>query len=80
MKHVVHRHNHLKPHLHLLRKVKVVLQLGSFHYLSKVEPWDLTTDLKSHLQTPYAQLIPQIFMIIVDIDYKSEHEQQKYLI
>ncbi|KAB2080785.1 hypothetical protein ES319_A05G089400v1 [Gossypium barbadense] len=32
-----------------------VLQLGSFHRLSKVEPWDLTADLKSHLQTLYAQ-------------------------
>ncbi|QHO30164.1 uncharacterized protein DS421_8g230990 [Arachis hypogaea] len=28
-----------------------VLQLGSFHHLSKVEPWDLTANLKSHLQT-----------------------------
>jgi len=27
-----------------------VLQLGSFHRLSRVEPWDLTADLKSHLQ------------------------------
>ncbi len=26
-----------------------VLQLGSFHRLSKVEPWDLTTNLRSHL-------------------------------
>ncbi|KAF3779378.1 hypothetical protein EJ110_NYTH41603 [Nymphaea thermarum] len=25
-------------------------RLGSFHHLSKVEPWDLTADLKSHLQ------------------------------
>ncbi|GFP90846.1 hypothetical protein PHJA_001228500, partial [Phtheirospermum japonicum] len=32
-----------------------VLQLGSFHHLSRVEPWDLTADLKSHLQTLYAQ-------------------------
>ncbi|KAK8966756.1 Cytochrome b6 [Platanthera guangdongensis] len=32
-----------------------VLQLGSFHRLSGVEPWDLTADLKSHLQTLYAQ-------------------------
>ncbi|RWR98011.1 LOW QUALITY PROTEIN: hypothetical protein CKAN_02749800 [Cinnamomum micranthum f. kanehirae] len=32
-----------------------VLQLGSFHRLSRVEPWDWTADLKSHLQTPYAQ-------------------------
>ncbi|TYJ12143.1 hypothetical protein E1A91_A11G328700v1, partial [Gossypium mustelinum] len=32
-----------------------VLQLGSFHRLSKVEPWDLMADLKSHLQTLYAQ-------------------------
>nr|GMD96860.1 hypothetical protein Iba_chr15bCG8860 [Ipomoea batatas] len=32
-----------------------VLQLGSFHRLSRVEPWDLTTDLKSHLQKLYAQ-------------------------
>ena len=32
-----------------------VLQLGSFHHLSKVEPWDLTANLKSHLQTLYAQ-------------------------
>ncbi|GKF61950.1 photosystem I P700 chlorophyll A apoprotein A1 [Tanacetum coccineum] len=31
-----------------------VLQLGSFHRLSRVEPWDLTADLKSHLQTLYA--------------------------
>ncbi|MBA0730941.1 hypothetical protein Golax_004554 [Gossypium laxum] len=30
-------------------------QVGSFHPLSRVEPWDLTTDLKSHLQTLYAQ-------------------------
>ncbi|KAL8465117.1 hypothetical protein ACS0TY_034570 [Phlomoides rotata] len=33
-----------------------ILQLGSFHRLSKVEPWDLTADLKSHLQTHYTQL------------------------
>ncbi|RYR49456.1 hypothetical protein Ahy_A07g035960 [Arachis hypogaea] len=26
-----------------------VLQLGSFHRLSRVEPWDLTANLKSHL-------------------------------
>ncbi|XWS49367.1 hypothetical protein CRYUN_Cryun13aG0157500 [Craigia yunnanensis] len=32
-----------------------ILQLVSFHYLSRVEPWDLTTDLKSHLQTLYTQ-------------------------
>ncbi|KAH0730945.1 hypothetical protein KY289_002133 [Solanum tuberosum] len=32
-----------------------VLQLGSFHRLSRVKPWDLTADLKSHLQTLYAQ-------------------------
>ena len=32
-----------------------VLQLGSFHRLSRVEPWDLTADLKSHIQTLYAQ-------------------------
>ncbi|KAK7366095.1 hypothetical protein VNO78_37282 [Psophocarpus tetragonolobus] len=32
-----------------------VLQLGSFHRLSRVEPWDLTANLKSHLQTLYAQ-------------------------
>ncbi|KAF8728053.1 hypothetical protein HU200_018629 [Digitaria exilis] len=32
-----------------------VLQLGSFHHLSRVEPWDLIADLKSHLQTLYAQ-------------------------
>ena len=32
-----------------------VLQLGSFHRLSRVEPWDLTADLKSHLQTLYVQ-------------------------
>ncbi|CAA7013032.1 unnamed protein product [Microthlaspi erraticum] len=32
-----------------------VLKLGSFHRLSRVEPWDLTADLKSHLQTLYAQ-------------------------
>ncbi|KAG5599257.1 hypothetical protein H5410_030627, partial [Solanum commersonii] len=31
-----------------------VLQLGSFHRLSRVEPWDLTADLKSHLQMLYA--------------------------
>ena len=31
-----------------------VLQLGSFHRLSRVEPWDLTVNLKSHLQTLYA--------------------------
>ncbi|KAG9438473.1 hypothetical protein H6P81_021579 [Aristolochia fimbriata] len=30
-------------------------QLGSFHRLSRVEPWDLTADLKSHPQTLYAQ-------------------------
>ncbi|KAK4426202.1 hypothetical protein Salat_1388700 [Sesamum alatum] len=35
--------------------VPTVLQLGSFHRLSKVEPWDLAVDLKSHLQTLYAQ-------------------------
>ncbi|KAG6470544.1 hypothetical protein ZIOFF_071617 [Zingiber officinale] len=28
-----------------------ILQLGSFHRLSKFEHWDLTADLKSHLQT-----------------------------
>ncbi len=33
----------------------IVLQLSSFHRLSRVEPWDLTADLKSHLQTLYAQ-------------------------
>ncbi|XLT79712.1 hypothetical protein HN873_001465, partial [Arachis hypogaea] len=33
-----------------------ILQLGSFHRLSRVEPWDLTANLKSHLQTLYAQL------------------------
>eukprot|EP01018_Ginkgo_biloba_P017850 Gb_02134 [translate_table: standard] len=32
-----------------------VLQLGSFRRLSRVEPWDLTADVKSHLQTLYAQ-------------------------
>ncbi|PIA29000.1 hypothetical protein AQUCO_06400051v1 [Aquilegia coerulea] len=32
-----------------------VLQLGSFHHMSRVEPWDLTADLKSQLQTLYAQ-------------------------
>ncbi|KAK8276602.1 hypothetical protein V6Z11_D10G211200, partial [Gossypium hirsutum] len=32
-----------------------VLQLGSFHHLSRVEPWDLMVDLKSHLHTLYAQ-------------------------
>ncbi|GFP93300.1 hypothetical protein PHJA_001474400, partial [Phtheirospermum japonicum] len=32
-----------------------ILQLGSFHRLSRVEPWDLTADLKSHLETFYAQ-------------------------
>ncbi|KAF1876769.1 hypothetical protein Lal_00044220 [Lupinus albus] len=32
-----------------------LLQLGSFHRLSRVEPWDLTANLKSHLQTLYAQ-------------------------
>ncbi len=26
-----------------------VLQLGSFHRLSRVEPWDLAADLRSHL-------------------------------
>ncbi|KAL2224724.1 UNVERIFIED_CONTAM: hypothetical protein Sindi_2976300 [Sesamum indicum] len=35
-----------------------VLQLGSFHRLSRVEPWDLTADLKSHLQTLYGPIIP----------------------
>ncbi|KAL8225958.1 hypothetical protein R6Q57_018515 [Mikania cordata] len=30
-----------------------ILQLGSFHCLSRVEPWDLKADLKSHPQTPY---------------------------
>ncbi|KAG8480820.1 hypothetical protein CXB51_025547 [Gossypium anomalum] len=34
-----------------------VLQLGSFHRLARVEPWDLTADLKSHLQTLYAPII-----------------------
>ncbi|KAK9080991.1 hypothetical protein Scep_031024 [Stephania cephalantha] len=29
--------------------------LGSFHRLSRVEPWDLTADFQSHLQTLYAQ-------------------------
>ncbi|KAH7446460.1 hypothetical protein KP509_01G057500 [Ceratopteris richardii] len=29
--------------------------LGSFHRLSRVEPWDLTADLRSHLQMLYAQ-------------------------
>ncbi|KAH7293549.1 hypothetical protein KP509_28G030300 [Ceratopteris richardii] len=28
---------------------------SSFHRLSGVEPWDLTADLRSHLQTLYAQ-------------------------
>ncbi|GFQ07205.1 hypothetical protein PHJA_002864600 [Phtheirospermum japonicum] len=32
-----------------------VLQLGSFHRLSRVEPLDLTTDIKIHLQMLYAQ-------------------------
>ncbi|GFQ00420.1 hypothetical protein PHJA_002186000, partial [Phtheirospermum japonicum] len=32
-----------------------VLNHGSFHCLSRVEPWDLTADLKSHLQTLYTQ-------------------------
>jgi hypothetical protein len=32
-----------------------VLQLGSFHCLSSVEPWDLTADLKSHPLTLSAQ-------------------------
>ena len=32
-----------------------VLQLGSFHRPSRVEPWDLTANLKSHLQMLYAQ-------------------------
>ncbi|KAL5130797.1 hypothetical protein HKD37_12G033796 [Glycine soja] len=32
-----------------------VLQLGSFHRLFRVEPWDLTANLKRHLQTLYAQ-------------------------
>ena len=32
-----------------------VLQLGSFHRLSRVEPWDLMVDLKSCLQMLYAQ-------------------------
>ncbi|CAN6458697.1 unnamed protein product [Victoria cruziana] len=31
------------------------LQLGSFHRLSRVEPWDLMADLKSHLQMLYTQ-------------------------
>ncbi|KAJ6939142.1 hypothetical protein NC651_005550 [Populus alba x Populus x berolinensis] len=26
-----------------------ILQFGSFYLLSRFEPWDLTTDLKSHL-------------------------------
>jgi hypothetical protein len=34
-----------------------ILQLGSFHLLFKVEPWYLTADMKSHLQTIYAQSI-----------------------
>ncbi|KAJ7942192.1 ATP synthase subunit alpha, partial [Quillaja saponaria] len=33
----------------------LAVKLGSFHRLSRVEPWDLTADLKSHLQTLYAQ-------------------------
>lgn len=32
-----------------------VVQLSSFHHLSRVEPQDLTVSLKSHLQTLYAQ-------------------------
>ncbi|KAJ9550588.1 hypothetical protein OSB04_014633 [Centaurea solstitialis] len=32
-----------------------VLQLASFRRLSRVEPWDLTADYKSRLQTLYAQ-------------------------
>ncbi|KAF1877824.1 hypothetical protein Lal_00038133, partial [Lupinus albus] len=32
-----------------------LLQLGSFHHLSRDEPWDLTANLKSHQQTFYAQ-------------------------
>ncbi|KAL4337529.1 hypothetical protein AHAS_Ahas12G0119300 [Arachis hypogaea] len=32
-----------------------VLKRGSFHRLSRVEPWDLTANLKSHLQMLYAQ-------------------------
>ncbi|KAL0361861.1 UNVERIFIED_CONTAM: hypothetical protein Sradi_3870600 [Sesamum radiatum] len=35
-----------------------VLQLGSFHRLSRVEPWDLTANLKSHLQTRYLSVSP----------------------
>ncbi|CAN6476510.1 unnamed protein product [Victoria cruziana] len=31
------------------------LQLRSFHRLSRVEPWDLMADLKSHLQMLYTQ-------------------------
>lgn len=34
-----------------------VLQLGSFHRPTKVEPLDLTVDLKSHLQMFYTQSI-----------------------
>ncbi|CAM6004489.1 unnamed protein product [Sphagnum balticum] len=29
--------------------------LGSLHRLARVKPWDLTADLRSHLQTLYAQ-------------------------
>ncbi|KAG5599324.1 hypothetical protein H5410_030694 [Solanum commersonii] len=32
-----------------------VLQLGIFHRLSRIEPWDLTADLKIHLHTLYTQ-------------------------
>ncbi len=32
-----------------------IFQFGSFHYLSKVKPWDLTMDVKNHLQMFYAQ-------------------------
>jgi hypothetical protein len=34
-----------------------VLKTFSFYCLSRVEPWDLTADLKIHLQTLYAQSI-----------------------
>ncbi|EYU34371.1 hypothetical protein MIMGU_mgv1a022967mg, partial [Erythranthe guttata] len=42
-----------------------------FYRLSRVEPWDLMTDLKSHLKTLYAQsfritlassILPQLFL------------------
>ncbi|GFP95014.1 hypothetical protein PHJA_001645800, partial [Phtheirospermum japonicum] len=45
----------------LHRKFRLPLpypSFGSFHHLSRVEPWDLTAELKSHLQTLLLPNIP----------------------